>query len=387
MNHIDPRARYRLFLTKQALLADHGSMIAGAASLSALREFLRGHIGHANDAPTIALIAGALRPDLGWNKPSHSTQEIVWALAYVSQQLIPEEIPVGYATWYAAFLAQQAAFAAQLPENIATRLPFSEDVAKLVYAELTGAMEFSRPYVLSRYEREYNGKPYLLFPGGKPRRLLVLFSGNAGRKTYNRYSWYWDKTECWEGDTAFLFLADADSHWYVGRSGENDVADFSHIISSVLAELKLTPRDAVTIGASMGGYGALFYGIRLGLAGVIAVNPQLCFASALEYKEPSWETKMRECGTNFCDLVTLMGAHGPLPAIYLETSDNPADVAGLDDFLLKAKTLGGLFVLNRHIYDEHETSNPTQQQIATLVDLFLQHQGWPLPSERVPPPL
>ena len=289
-----------------------------------------------------------------------------------------------YSTWNASLADWLLASpAGSLALNAA--LPLRDDVCKLVFSMLTGRMPFSREYVLKHYEKTLHDKPFLFFPApaGAARRLVVLFSGFNGRKTYNRYSWYWDESETWQTDTARLFLCDERSHWYVGPAGQDDRGAWSDIILSTLKSLGLHRSQAITLGGSMGGYGALRYAIDLGLRAAIAVNPQLDLRSALRYKEDSWERQIRACGSNFQDIADLIHRRDHRPILYLEHSQGPSDTSGMADVLQALREHGGLVIEHTTPEHSHQSDRPDRAQIDSLIRFI---EAFPLATPTRPTP-
>ena len=310
-----------------------------------------------------------LRFDLVPVRSQYNTQGVVDGLAHHIRQLPEVMQNASFEDWKQALTAALPTLAMALPQVIGSRLPFSEDVLAQVYQELFDRMPFSRSYIIRHYEHQHGGKDYLVFParGHKPQRLLVIFSGNVGRKTYNRYSWYWDETEKWQGDAVYLFLNDIESHWYVGRAGSQERMIYREIITRVMKGYDLPASAVITVGASMGGYGAILYAVDLGLRAAIAVHPQVCFRSALRYKEGSWEASLRECGENFRDLSDEVFRHDHRPVIYLENGDYEADQVGCDDLIEALQRRKSLVIQRKTGNAGHLTDNPSRGQIDALV--------------------
>lgn len=310
-----------------------------------------------------------LRFDLVRDRRHYDTQAIVDGLAHALRDLPALLVEAAFEDWKQAATDALPAMAETLPEAISSRMPFSDDVLALVYQELFARMPFSRSYIFRHYEHQHGGKDYLVFPvrGRRPQRLLVIFSGNVGRKTYNRYSWYWDEHEQWQGDTVCLFLNDIESHWYVGRAGSQERTTYREIILRVMQQHGLPASAVITVGGSMGGYAAILYAVELGLRAAIAVHPQLCFRSALRYKEGSWEASLRECGENFRDLSDEIFRHDRRPVIYLEHGDCEADLVGFDELLTALRRRESLAILRKTANSGHLTDNPSRRQIDALV--------------------
>ena len=120
----------------------------------------------------------------------------------------------------------------------------------------------------------------------------------------------------------------------------------------------------------MGGYAAILYATAMKLKGAIAINPQLCFQSALRYKEDSWETKMRECGSNFRNLSDEVFRHSNSPIIYLEQSQYEPDQVGFIDFLDALRRRDNLIILKKNCIEDHVTDRPSKRAIELIIDFM-----------------
>lgn len=312
-----------------------------------------------------------IRSDFIFSREKFSTQQIVDSVAWaILCKASP--IPSDWVGFFDVFRDIERSISDFLPLALVQHFPLNEDVAKLIYAEISGAMPFMKDYILKNYEKSKSGVDYLLYPSfsGEVKRLVVFFSGNVGRKTYNRYSWYWDEKEQWVGDSVYLFLNDIDSHWYVGKDGDPKRSIYAEIIRETLMDYGLPVNSAITVGGSMGGYAAILFAVELNLGAAIAVHPQIGRQSALRYKEDSWERKIRECGDNFRELPDEIYRYGNRPAIYLEHGSCPADISGVEDLLMALRYKKSLVVLHRSDSDNHLTDNPSKQQVESLIDFF-----------------
>lgn len=76
-----------------------------------------------------------------------------------------------------------------------------------------------------------------------------------------------------------LLLRDVKNQWYLkGIPGLGDNIDSTiKAIRKIIAEMK--PSKVITVGQSMGGYGAILYGLLLGADEVISYGPLSCFDS------------------------------------------------------------------------------------------------------------
>ena len=379
--------RRKLFYAKKVSRKILGDTLYNAKSVAEVLDYIESHrsiiqsqlstelgcIGSPDlDSDLAKEIVRKLRCDLFPIKDNYSTEEIINYVAYLLEDKEPDWASfIALEEWKSSYEKYLPFLAENLPKAMLKFIPFRESVLIQVAAELTGRMFFNKEYILKTYESSYQSKSYLVFPSNvNPKRLMVFFSGNVGRKTYNRYSWYWDESEVWESDSVYLFLNDVESHWYVGVEGKDDVHAYRKIILNVMNQYGLDPMNVYTIGGSMGGYGAIFYAANLGLRAAIAVHPQLCFRAALRYKEKSWEMKMRECGHNFQDLSNAICRFGHRPIIYLEHGNHPSDVCGLEDFLAAMRYSESTIILRKTKSDDHLTNNPSKRHIESLIRFF-----------------
>jgi hypothetical protein len=126
-------------------------------------------------------------------------------------------------------------------------------------------------YVLKKYERIINGKHCLVYPATNPKRLVISFAyAVPGR--YGSWSWFWREDEKWT-DTAYLFLRDDNSTWYVGTRDKPEFLNYCAIINQFLKNYKLQPNQVFAFGASAGGYAALTFATFLGFKAAIVDIP------------------------------------------------------------------------------------------------------------------
>lgn len=272
--------------------------------------------------------------------------------------------------WKASFGAHHEKLTSLLPANVSNFLPLRDDVLKLIIKKLYGIMPFSREYIFKNYQRKHKDKHFLFYPAQNASRLCILFSGYIDRITYNRYSWYFDGSEKWGGDTAYLFLNDPSLHWYVGKEGSDDFATYSYIIDSVIKEIGIDRKRVFAIGASMGGYASLLYGLALNLGGCISVHPQLSYKGTRRYELGNWERQIRECGSNFYDVDDLIAKSKAIPQIYIESGDHPADIYGLDRVIQTLSDRNASFTVHRPVTAEHNTESPSKARIEALISFF-----------------
>src|ERR1700722_10921420 len=175
-------------------------------------------------------------------------------------------------------------------------------------------------YVKSSYERTMHGINYLLYPAQNPQQLWILFNGATPGK-YTMWSWFWREDEAWD-TTAYLFLKDDDIRWYLGSAEEAKTTAYLDIITHVMDELGLEPSQICTIGHSMGGYAALYYGLQLAVGSIYVFRPQVTWDAAVTYYS------IKKLHDVWVDIDKLVRAELTLPSIYIQYGEFMPDKLG-----------------------------------------------------------
>lgn len=302
---------------------------------------------------------------------TYTTKDIVEIIAHKIKTL--KNGLLDYQTfdvWRLQFEENEYEFQNLFPEEVHKNFPLNDDVKKLIIKELFSVMPFSKSYILKNYEKTLHNLDYLVFPAKQAKRLVILFSGLSGHKTYNRFSWYWDETEKWDRDTVYLFLNDLSEHWYVGTEAKPLKEIYVSIIQSVLNEYDIKRENTFTIGGSMGGYGALFFAIDMGLKGAIAIHPQVTYKSTRKHRVNDWETKIRECGSQFYDLNDMIFKRSRIPLIYLEYGLYEADREAAEKLISATQKRQSFTIIRRTANPDHVTNNPSKMTIDNVIYLF-----------------
>ncbi len=236
-------------------------------------------------------------------------------------------------------------------------------------------MPFDKNYVLLNYQKEYLNIKFLFYPSNSNfKKLIILFSGFSNHHTYNRYSWFFDDTERWSSEYCYLFLNDPSNHWYVGTPDNPTIAKYMHIINTIISNNNIERKNVVTIGASMGGYGALYYGLSLNLGLVISINSLLVRCASSCHDNSIWSKKIFECAYNFIDIDTLFFKYSKnynhKPYIYIESSDYPADKYKLDTIMQLLINNRYEFTLRKFNVPVHSTDHPTLTQINDILNFY-----------------
>jgi len=256
------------------------------------------------------------------------------------------------------------------PEFMGKDFPVNTDVIKLIFKDILGFMPFSKNYILKKYEKNHDGIDYLFYPSLNTKRLLIFFTGRAPHKTYNRYSWYWDETECWQGDTSVLFLNDIDNLWYVGSEENPTMFKYIEIIEKIISDVGVEKDCVFTIGGSMGGYAALLYAYECKLKAAISIHPRLSYKAAKKYNERQGENDIAICGRNYIDIEDLVHRSTHIPLIYLEHGVCRADEYPTDSFIKELRSKSCFFINRKTENAEHFTKNPSKKTVESLITLF-----------------
>lgn len=218
-------------------------------------------------------------------------------------------------------------------------------------------------YVKNKYEQSRHGIEYLLYPAQNPRRLFILFNGATPGK-YTMWSWFWRADEAWD-DTAYLFLKDDDIRWYLGSVDVPKTTLYCDIINHVMQSLSLKPSQVCTIGHSMGGYAALYYGLQLHVGCVYVFRPQVTWEAAALYYSVK---KLRDI---WVDIDLLAQNQEILPRLYLQYGEFLPDKLGAHALIDTYTEKQGLMFVEHTNHSEHLGYHPTQKQIESTVAFLM----------------
>lgn len=182
--------------------------------------------------------------------------------------------------------------------------------------------------VSQKYEFTIYNQKCLFYPAKKPQRLIVIFS--YANEAYSMWSWFWKDDESWK-DTSYLFLTDYNGSWYLGRDPKDGVEQsYLNIIEHFRVASGLHLKSVYTVGSSRGGYGALYYGIMLGVKGAIVYNPQVDIESST--KAP-WYEHFVLTKPWFKELHTFIGDKLEFPIIFFNVSSYIKDFLAAEKFI------------------------------------------------------
>ena len=234
--------------------------------------------------------------------------------------------------------------------------------------------------IRQKYEKELFNFKHMFFPCSNPKRLLIFFS-SMGKDRYDRWSWFFDDKELWEGDTACLFIKDDSFHYFLGTDEFPLTMSIKKLIDFYLLKLSLTNDSCFTIGGSMGGYAAIYYASFLSLNGAIVANPQINIQSCVAHKYDNWERNAREAGHNFKDLCMFIHKRR-IPNIYIEYGNYYADKIAMQHFIESCLDGECLLILRKAPWNDHTVDCLSRFSILNAVFFFENHGFDPIKAPR-----
>ena len=217
-------------------------------------------------------------------------------------------------------------------------------------------------YVKNKYQQTLFGQDCLFYPATNPERLWILFGGRS-LNLYTMWSWFWREDEQWE-NTAYLFLKDDSFSWYLGSPTDSLIENSSNIIKHFTDKCGLSNDHVFSIGHSMGGYAALFYGITLGFKGIFAFRPQIDWLNALRYFAVS------ELSSIWQDIDFLLKQSNKPPYIYIQYGEFPPDKDAALKLVNVMKEKESIGIIQKTMNTNHVGFNPTKEFIKRTLDYF-----------------
>jgi hypothetical protein len=213
------------------------------------------------------------------------------------------------------------------------------------------ALVFDASQVQSTYPNVFEWEErilrYAFLPARKVSKgLVVLFHGhNAFLHLGPMYAWeHFDVLAPWD-----TFGWNRNGSWFWGEKGDNFV---EHLIQDLIGQHRREKPDQpwFTLGGSMGGFGALYHGIKYSCDGIYAMAPQV-----------DLKAKIRDYGED----------NHTNPYAYLQGAgiDTVPDLFALAE---AQDTLPPLFLV-QHQYD---TVNLFSQHGFPLLDIYNRKQAW-----------
>lgn len=212
--------------------------------------------------------------------------------------------------------------------------------------------EWNKNYVREKYGCNLYGCDVIYYPSKNPKRIVFNFS-SMGKDRYDRYSRYWDITESWESDTAYVFFKDDNYTFYLGTDSIPLTGTYFKLIKFFTEINSLTSTNIYTVGGSMGGFAALYYGIQLQAAGCIVCNPQINLRSTFAHEYRNWTKHILKTGQQWCDIDLLPYRYSSIPNIYIEYGHYPADELAVNDLIKSIRNRSSLLLTRKAPWNKH----------------------------------
>lgn len=137
----------------------------------------------------------------------------------------------------------------------------------------------------------HHGMEIMYWSDPNPIAAVINFTSmNPGK--FERWSWFHQRAL--DRPMLYIFLKDEDCHFYLGASHRPKALARQAMISLLLWQHGIKKVDAIAVGSSMGGYGAIRYALEMGLGAAIGINPQVDRVSAELHNTTLWTRKMDE---------------------------------------------------------------------------------------------
>jgi len=236
-------------------------------------------------------------------------------------------------------------------------------------------MKFNAATVLANYERSVyiddTEVKYVLYPSNSD-KMLICFT-TLGPNIYERIRMFWNEDESW--DINYLFISDNNGEhkgglYYLGNNENYYIEKQTMaLIDHVCNQQNI--KTMYTIGSSMGGYAAIYYGLKLKLDGVIAVVPQVNKEIIEQLGWQKWKKVLKEVGSlpDLCQLIACTDT-SDLPDLFIQYGTYPADLAAGE--ALKEVLVGknGLFVFDCFDKSDHTSDFMTKELVDQILNLF-----------------
>lgn len=235
--------------------------------------------------------------------------------------------------------------------------------------------KWDKDYVRKKYGRKLHGCDVIYYPSKNPKRIVFNFS-SMGKDRYDRYSRYWDITESWENDTAYVFFKDDNYTFYLGDDSSPLTGTYFKLIKFFIEINNLTTENAYTVGGSMGGFAALYYGIQLKVAGCIVCNPQINLRSTLAHEYRNWTKHILNTGHQWCDIDLLPYRYDRIPDIYIEYGNYPADELAVNDLIKSIRNRKSLLLTRKASWNNHTVDTVLTKMTVDNTIWYFENNGF-----------
>ncbi|GAA4650101.1 hypothetical protein GCM10023116_23840 [Kistimonas scapharcae] len=231
-------------------------------------------------------------------------------------------------------------------------------------------MGWDKDYVRNKYGFHSLGQYGIFYPSENASRLLILFS-SMGKDRYDRYSWFWNECERWD-DTAYLFLKDDTFCYFLGSDERPLEQTFRKIILNHMESCGVNNKQVFTVGASMGGYAALYYASLMDFNGAIVSNPQIDYASARCHEFQNWERQIRTMGAQWYDLNDFL-CKRKAPKVYIEYGNYLADKCAAEKLISTLDKKNSLYIVRKTDWSGHTVDSLKKETITSAITFFEQN--------------
>lgn len=212
------------------------------------------------------------------------------------------------------------------------------------------------------------GKLCLVFKPESPtrcNRMIVVFTSAVKGQRYEMWSWFYRNPTY--KNSVILFLtenSDEPSYgWYF-----TEVDCWRRIIELVRDRYDLNNRQLMTLGGSMGGTAALYFGLVLQVGGIVSFRPQLDFHIAAQFFA---NQHLEHCWTDPTGLLRreFKACQGNVP-IYLNYGQFPCDENAAVKFLDTIKRSKHFTIVHNCGGTHHTSFRFTQRLCHAVLSLF-----------------
>jgi hypothetical protein len=206
--------------------------------------------------------------------------------------------------------------------------------------------------ILSKFLIETNSVSALVFEPTIANKVVINFTGmNLGK--FERWSWFKERYDN-NDNTVYICLKDDEHLFFLDRSTNTSfVKEHLDFINHYLDKHKLTSKDVIFTGSSMGGYAAIYYAFLLDAKGAIVANPLCNLESAKLHQYNLWQRKMLELGNYWIDLDQTILDYKSDPKIYIISSQYPPDINAAKDLLKSFEKLKITYIREQSSLDTH----------------------------------
>lgn len=230
---------------------------------------------------------------------------------------------------------------------------------------------WDREYIRKNYGKSINGCDFIYYPASHAKRLIVNFS-SMGKDRFDRYSHYWDETQQWDNDSAYIFFKDDDFKYYLGDDNNPKTNTYIRLIKQFLILNGLSADQAFTVGGSMGGYAALYYAMIMGLRGALVCAPQTTLKAMQAHRYSNWIKHARATGTQWQDLDMMVHRSLKNTFIYIEHGSYEADILAVEALTNEFRKKDTLVIARRAGWKEHTVDKILSKDIIEKTILYFE---------------